>query len=489
MYLKGSFLTPIIYDAPHWSKPPLHFWLPMPLYKLFGNSFLLFGRLSVLLLSLACTFLISLWYERELKRNWIEAFFFLITPLYFIKYSRIFMMEMPLTLLSVLGSLYFYSFLTGPKSNKKTLLTAVFFTALSVLIKGPVSLLMIFPACFIFALLKKKKGLLDFISFSSLSVLLASLWFVLSIFKYGQSFIDYFFIRENLGKFTAKNYPISSVFQGLIIYSFPVNLFSFALLKKRHELKLNLVSKFLLLNFFFFFALWLLPKQKSHHYAIPSIPFLCLFLSYHFFSLQRGFRRKIFKLLNGFYTLVIVAAFLIGLFLFYFQDFLSFTNPKIYFSGAFACLGLWTYLQKKPLSKAYLLSFLLPFIILWQFILPLAFLPIVPNSMVRKIQESPQSEFFVSYRKPFFIFEAARKEGQIISRELLGDPRIKKNDFVFGPGSIQEASISSSKLDQFKTISEWYSWRRGVSPSAIYLALKNKNLRSIQTHYLLLQKI
>jgi 4-amino-4-deoxy-L-arabinose transferase-like glycosyltransferase len=483
MFQKGSYLTPIIYDAPHWSKPPLHFWLPMPLYKVFGESFLLLGRLSILLLSLICSFLISLWYEKELKRNWIEAFFFLVTPLYFIKYSRIFMMEMPLTYLSVLGSLYFYTYLKD--KTRKSLFIAVLFSGLSVLIKGPVSLLMIFPSAFIYSLLQKRNSFNRFFVFSLLTTLLGSLWFVLSIAKYGESFIDYFFIRENLGKFTAKSYPLRSVFQGLIIYSFPVNIFSIYLLKNRKTLNFNKTTQYLLLSFIFYFILWLLPKQKSHHYAVPSIPFLCILLSYYFFSLKKEVRLNALKTYRSINHFIIFFCLLIGSLLFYFKDFLSLSENSTYLSGSFACLGLWGYLQKRPINRAFLLSFLIPFILLWQFILPLAFLPIVPSKVASVLQKETQSRFFVSHRKPFFIFEAADKKGLIISAEVLSDPRINYGDFVFGSGP---PFNNTNANEGYRIVETWYSWKRGVGFSQALDALKQKDLRLIQTKYFLLRK-
>ena len=49
MFEAKSFLTPLIYGAPHWSKPPLQFWLPQPLYWLTSGDYLAMGRLSILL--------------------------------------------------------------------------------------------------------------------------------------------------------------------------------------------------------------------------------------------------------------------------------------------------------------------------------------------------------------------------------------------------------------------------------------------------------
>ncbi len=487
MYEAKSFLTPLIYGAPHWSKPPLQFWLPQPLYWLSDGNYLQMGRLSILLFSLVATIILSQWYERELKRNWYEAFAFLIIPIYFIKYSRIFMMEMTLTYLSTLGTLFYYSYLK--RGECKNLLWGSLFAGLSVLIKGPVSLAMIFPASFLFTVIKERK-LKPFVYFSALSVLIGSSWFIASYAKHGYAFIEYFFIRENLGKFTARNYPVSSVIKGLLIFTLPINLLIPYIIKghkKFSNLNLNKdLLAYLLLNFCFFYFLWFLPKQKSHHYAVPAIPLFLLMITYTFFQLPTAFKEKGLKFLDALQSLfVILGMLLVGL-LFYFKDSLHFTEGSQYLSGSFFITAIFFYSSRFKDLKIKLLRLLLPLILYWQFILPMGILPVVPDAALKNAQAHSQNKIFVDYRKPFFIEESLNREIDLIKDKNFNDAQISKGDLIY---TDLQSFQKNADIEHYKILSKWRVWIRGSSTKKIFSALKKQDLSSLQEYYILAERL
>ena len=105
MYNSSSFLTPLYRGANHWSKPPLHFWNAMPFYKLFGGASIFAARFSVAILSVWGLFLLSNFFYRQKNIKKYYSVFFFASTLGFFKYSRIYMMEIPLTLFTVLASL------------------------------------------------------------------------------------------------------------------------------------------------------------------------------------------------------------------------------------------------------------------------------------------------------------------------------------------------------------------------------------------------
>lgn len=484
MYEARDLLSPRIYGDFHWSKPPFQFWLPMPFYYLFGGSFLTWSRISILLFSLICTLLISFWYERELKRNWFEAFGFLLFPVYFIKYSRIFMMEMTLTYLTTLGILIFYSYLKRP--SIKLLLVGSLTCGLSVLVKGPVSLVMLTPPIFLYAWFYRNKDIKKPFFYLTFATLFGSLWFFLSYLKFGSEFFNYFFIRENLGKFAAKNYPISSVIQGLLIYSFPAILLLFPIFKEKKVVVLKDTKNiFLLLGFVFFYFLWFLPKQKSHHYAIPAIPLLLIFISYNFHQLKKASVMKYYKLLNAISSIIFTLGFLIVALTFYFEKDLNPHGMREYISGAFFCIAIWTYLKKRPIKKLKAIQYLIPMIFLWQFILPLGILPTVPNSVATKIQKTKRT--FVAYRKPFFIKEAVQKDVEFLPEGGLSSGKIQKGDLVY----IGRADIAKSltSYTNFRVLESWTVWKRGSKAKDILKAISNKNLSKLQEKFFLVEKI
>jgi len=479
MFNTKSFLTPLIYGEHHWSKPPLHFLFPMPFYALITNNYLFAARLSIAFLSLVLIGFISLWYQKELKRNWFEAFIFLVTPVYFFKYSRIFMMEMPLALLSTLGALYFYSYVKS--KNIKTLLWGSLITSLSVLIKGPVSLFLIAPGCFFYCL-KNKKGFAEFVKYFFIATFLSSIWFIASSFKHGLEFFNYFFIRENLGKFQSKSYPITSVIQGLLIFSFPVILYLPSILKNfKKTIFKNELLVFLILNFIFFYFLWFIPKQRSHHYAVPSIPIFLIFCSYCFFNLKEHLQVKLIKRTNFIYSLFIIflaTLILLGIYL----DIIS-IEKRAYLLGSFFITALW--FKKSFFIHKYskLLKPLVFTAFLWNFAAPLFYLPILPVATINKINSRPEQTLNINFRKPFFIEQQVNIKTQIIRSPQSDFKSLKTGDLLLAPVK----TISKHLKLGHKTLNTWRTWKRGAKASLITKALTSKKLELIQQNYALIQ--
>ncbi len=484
MFEAKSFLTPLIYGAPHWSKPPLQFWLPQPLYWLSNGNYLQMGRLSILLFSLFSSLLISRWYESELKRNWYECFAFLLIPIYFIKYSRIFMMEMTLTYLTTLGALYYFSYLK--KNTTRNLIIASLFAGLSVLIKGPVSLAMIFPGAFLYSVLRDRK-IKPFLYFSILSFLIGSSWFIASYLKHGFQFIEYFFIRENLGKFTARNYPITSVIQGLIIFSLPISLLLPFIWKGRKELSFKKESLIYIgLNFIFFYFLWFLPKQKSHHYAVPAIPLLLIFISYSFFQLPKQIRSHGLRFLEATHSFFVFFGMILVAILFYFKDSLNFTEGSHYISGCFFIVACFFYTARFRNMKLRLIRLILPIILFWQFILPMGILPVVPDHALSTIKEHSNNQLFVDYRKPFFIEESVNREIQLVKNHSIDSLAISSQDLLF---ISLENFNQFAQSNQYKILNKWKVWIRGSNSREIFSAIKNQNLSPLQEYYILAERL
>lgn len=478
MYEANSYLTPLIHGSHHWSKPPLHFLFPMPLVSTFFSNYLLAARLSIVVLSLCLTYMISLWYQKEFKRNWFEAFVFLTIPLYFFKYSRIFMMEMPLTLFATLASLYFFSY-TRSQNNKYLYLGSIM-AACSCLIKGPVSLLFIFASCGLYSLIHK--GLIKkLIFFVIISTILSSLWFLLSYARYGMEFFEYFFIRENIGKFHSKNYPITSVIQGLFIYTFPIIFLLIPTGKKIvKSLKNHHETLFLVINFTFFYFIWFLPKQKSHHYAVPAIPTLSLLICYHFNELSKQSIEYWHLILRTMYHfLVFFGLFIIGLLLIAMPQIIFDANP-LYLSGAFLIVALWA---KDFRDKHYnLAKFILPPLLIYNFIMPLLFLPVVPQTARSIIQQDNQAVVYSDFRKPFFVEQSINRKVKPVNMFQTRPHTLKHESFVVMP----EAKLWDG-APKYEIMAKWSIWRRSLKASDIYRSLKNSQLSELQERYILIR--
>mgnify|MGYP003665559157 CR=1 FL=1 len=477
-----DLLTPYIYGERHWSKPPLHFWLPLP-FSLFLDSFLLAARVSVLYFSIAMTLFITTLLPKNYIHSKLTFFLFLFSTVGFLKYTRIYMMEMPLLLLSTVGALGFYQ-ISKFQSHYKTFTLFVFLMASSMLIKGPVSFVMVFSGALLYSIVKGwsffKSIFMRSFGYFTLSLLVGSIWFFISYYNYGEEFFNYFFLRENAGKFSAQPYPLRRVFQGLIIFSLPWSLLFFFPKKLFSFIKESLNDdffKFCLCNFFAFFVLWLIPNQRSHHYAMPSLIFFLLIL-YPFF--HKFFSEISTKLLKSYHFLFLflitlvtfLSAYVFG-FTFLYENFWSFLF--IIFS-----VVLYFVFYKKQTKNIMLLKNILLISIVWCVLIPIFYLPIVPGSTIDLLQDK---KIGVNYRKPFFIEEQINKEVTILNdnntmqfldgTNLIILPYFKLN-IIKGARSV-------------RVVSRWKIWKRGLKVSDIYKSVSLNRQEDLYTAMVLVE--
>ncbi|MBL6988910.1 MAG: glycosyltransferase family 39 protein [Bacteriovoracaceae bacterium] len=502
MFNQSSFLTPIYKNGHHWSKPPLHFWLAMPLYKISGSTALIYPRMAMVLVSLVGLFMISRWSERNQHIPINTVLLFFASSLAFVKYSRIFMMEMPLMVFTVVASLKFYDHY---KTNKLfDLALAILFLTAATLIKGPVALVMCLGACGIFVIIKhitdEKSSIKPYIIFTSISILLSSLWFIISYINHGEEFFNTFFLKQNLGKFYTRRYSVRSVIQGLFFYSFPWSiLFPVTVIyffKKIKNVKNLLIIKeyemylFLLINFFIFFLLWFFPTQRSHHYALPSIPFFLLIILQVVYSTESPnsadkvltFSIKIFN------TVFAFMAFILGFFVLYITalipDFLLDTKAIVYTGIAVvlifanSSMYFWNYAKfYKALGAFLTMAFL------WIFYISIFYLPTVPTDVVSLIGKNQVA----SVRgRTYFLSEALGQNVQSISPMEIGNYLTKNpNNFVL----IRE---NAYKQHNFRGVSSvlqrWPVWKRRTKSRDFKKILSTNNLKPVQEYMLLLKK-
>lgn len=492
MAQQNSFLTPLFRGEPHWSKPPLHFWLPFPLYYLAPLETTTAARLAVLVFSLFSIAACAKWVERFFAIPKLTAALFFLSTIGFAKYSRIYMMEMPLALLSTLGALYLFAAIV--ESKNRDWILATLFCALSVLVKGPVSWVMIGISLFCFLFMRfrfhKKIPFKALFLFSIAVLFLGSLWFVACYIKYGQYFIDYFFLRENLGKFTSKSYPVRVVFQGLLIFSLPWSLY-LPLLFNRTSWKLRLNSQdaqfwprlFVIINFIVFFGLWLIPNQRSHHYSMPSIFFFLIILldtmKCHYRPI-RGWQANLSQLTSaGLFFLLLPVLFL------------SFAFPSLFESTShvfimtlaiiltiFAFLAFTRQLSLKTRALAALLCFGFT----WSFVTPLFILPTVPERVIKTIADR---DITVVYRKPYFIEEALERPAfSIISAQDIATKLERVPDLLFIPERVVSQYGLASKII---VLDRWRVWQKSRKMKHILGAINDNDLRQLQESLLLVQ--
>lgn len=474
-----SIMTPLHRGEPHWSKPPFVFWISFPFYWMLPIAHHTAARLSIILLTFLCTFL----FAKEVSRNNsfdVKALFVvLISSFGFFRYGKIYMMDIPLALLSSLSILYFYN--SQIHKNSRLLIWAILTLASSILVKGPISLVMIGLALVAFGLLNKENRQLSLLKNGMLYLTagsaLASIWFIICYFNHGQEFIDYFFLRENLGKFESKAYPIRKLFQGLLLYGLPWTFVTLLVPKELkqfdwHNLVKNRFNSFCLVTFLSFFFIWFIPTQRSHHYAIPALPFFLVLIFPLIHKFQEIFQRKLSVLIFAIFGIIGLA---IGI------NFIqSFSWQPIVVSLALLALIPLAFKVKND-TYAQGLIFLCGLSIIWSLLIPLFSLSKLPHRSAAQIK---QGKVYSVFKKNYY-FE------QVLDQSILG---LRENEVASHSKSqagyyiLTESFYNRIKgQSNLQILSKWPVWKRRVRWPAIKQALKSKDITTLQENYLLLQ--
>jgi 4-amino-4-deoxy-L-arabinose transferase-like glycosyltransferase len=484
-----SWLVPMYLKQPHWSKPPLHFWLPQPFFIITGGASIFLSRLSILISTIGLSFLIDRWAVKNLQFQKYLLFFVMLASVGFLKYGRIYMMEMPLCLLTAYGSLLFFDFLNDKKS--KTLFLAILVTAAANLIKGPVSFVMNFGGVFIFLAYEyykeKELPLKHFLFWTMGSVFIGSIWYLSCYLSFGSQFIDYFFLRENLGKFQSKSYPIRSVINGLLIFSLPWTFFIPVAFNKNLLSKLwsEKVNRFLIFHFIFFFILWMIPSQRSHHYAMPAQPFFLMILTLLVFRykdlaskkwLSLSFKGVIF--LFSFFTLLLLLSLL---FTEVRTDLISLFRVVIGISLLGFCLYS-LFKHRENLLRTATLSFLAMGYI-WILFAPVFYLPTIPTNVIDRVNKEQVS---VIFNKPYFLSELLGKDVRVLNPSLIqADRQNPKKHYIMSQLMYEQHHLKSF----LKIQSTWPIWRRGNKFKDIIHAFSEMSLVSLQQNMVLLRPL
>ena len=463
MYELGSYLTPMYRGEAHWSKPPLQFWLPMPLYALFGGFSLTLARLSMALTSIASTgFIFWLLKRQNITLIPVKVGIIFLSSFGILKFSRIFMMEVPLALLPLLGALAFYDYL---QSRSKLMWgLSILFIGLGGLVKGPVSLVMghaSLASFWLYHLKWRRKNIFNDVLLTIVcSLCVCSIWYLLCFQKHGMEFINYFFLRENLGKFgqSSSMSPLK-IIQGLVIYTFPwLHLIR---IKQFKQQLTNPLFVFLLIHFLIFFLIWFIPSQKSHHYAMPGFVFWLVILLIN----PRSFIRD--KLSRFLFWLEVTILLLLSFI------FLYFSNSVVELAIALIPVMLLLFSIHHHVSSY---GIGISFVILFTMISSRFYLPLIPNTGVEALLKQKHISVFYNDRRPFFLEERLGRKVKLYSKNS-----IVSGDYIVTPKN-RVKQLETSRLE---SLFSWEKWKRKVVLDDVMNALKQRNLKYLKSSYIL----
>ncbi len=218
MVQSGDWITPTYNGENRYDKPILFYWLMAASYKVFGiNEFAarLVSAVTGVLLSLS-VFLFLRQFHDERKAFYASLSLFL--SIFFLIYSHAAVTDMALTLFITLS---LFSFYLSLKKDRRYIYGFYFFSALAFLTKGLIGVVFPFGIGLIYLFitegLKAVRKLL--VPGAIILFLIVSLpWYVAEIMINGQEFIQNFFIKHHLMRYTG----VISGHRGPIFYYFPV---------------------------------------------------------------------------------------------------------------------------------------------------------------------------------------------------------------------------------------------------------------------------
>jgi len=379
-----SWMTAYIFGQPQFEKPIFLYWLLKLGFMIFGiNSFAarffpaLFGIIGII-----AVYLFGRIGFKDDKKAFISAIVLMTSGLY-LGLSRTVFTDLVFSVFILLSLLSFYWGFSFKNRKGAGILMFFVFSALAVLTKGPLGIIIPLLTAVIFLLIKKDiKFLLDrcFIWGFLLFSLISLPWYILMFKLYGNAFIHEFFYNdhyrriieaEHRGNDTWFFYPFSMI--GCI---FPWSIFLVAALfslPKYLKQKDNSFYVFLICLICVTFVVFQNAHSKLVSYIFPLFPALGLICGgYITDALARGEKNN--RLFRLFLSLSLLIIFLVPAALVIVSTwFKSRLHPYISSQSAinfmifvFLALGiamLYLFLRKKLLKSVYCLALFVPILI------------------------------------------------------------------------------------------------------------------------------
>ncbi len=340
MLERGDFIVPTFNYELRTDKPPLHYYFMMVSYKLFEvNEFSarffssVFGGLLVL---------ITYFFAKRYYGIYV-AFFSFLALISSLHMAVQFHMAVPDPYLIFWINASLFSFYIWFKEEKKLFLYLFYiFSALGVLTKGPVAVVLPFSIVLAFLFFTKKLSLLRKMKIPQgfLIILLIALpWYVLVWIKTDGQWVKEFIFKHNIHRFSAPMEGHGGIFLLTFIYIFigmlPFSVFLPQAVIKAYKEKFEDINLFLLLFLGIYAGFFALSKTKLPNYTVPVYPSIAILTGAYLFSLKDKIPRSVIWSLISFVAISILV--IVGLYI-------GIKNEKEIGDLAYLSLffGIWT---------------------------------------------------------------------------------------------------------------------------------------------------
>lgn len=284
----GDWITPKYNYINRYDKPALFYWLMASSYLIFGINEFAARFWSALLgvFLIAATFLFAKRIDEKIYG--LLSGFILATAIEIISLAHAAITDMTLTFF-IAASLYLF-FLAMEGQNKRLYLISYALMGLAVLTKGPIGIAIPAMTIIPYLILTKrfKETLREALLFSGAIIFLAIVlpWYILEIRANGWEYINAFFLKHNIQRFTSVNSghsgPIFYYIPVIFIGFFPWSAFlPYALYKltPRNLKELSLNDRLMLFSVIWFLAVFIffsLSRTKLPNYIASLFPPMAL---------------------------------------------------------------------------------------------------------------------------------------------------------------------------------------------------------------------
>jgi 4-amino-4-deoxy-L-arabinose transferase-like glycosyltransferase len=355
-----SWMTPILFDQPQFEKPILLYWLLRVAYLIFGvtSSSARFFPACFALLGVIGVYFFSKLIFKEEKKGFVSALVLLSSCLY-IGLARTVFTDMVFSVLIFFSLWSFYWGYLDERHKRTGIILFFIFSALAVLTKGPLGLVIPFLVVFVFLILLRrikfifcKDTIWGLLIFSAIALP----WYFFVSIKYGPSFTHEFFYNDHYRRLIAAEHSANNTwyFYPLTVIGcmFPWSIFTAVAIFYMFRRKNNADKSSLFLACWFMITLLVFQfaHSKLTSYIFPMFPALAMICGNFIYDslVQKERQRQFFvcSALTWFIALLILSGLLV--FGFKFSHYLSSLRPVYFFISAFI---LWLAIAGLALLK------------------------------------------------------------------------------------------------------------------------------------------
>jgi len=376
----NTWLTPYLFGAPQFEKPVLLYWLLRITFVIFGISSFsarFFPALFAAIGVIAVYFLSLLGFRNE-KKAFIVSLV-LMSSGFYVGLARTVFTDMVFSVFILLSLLSFFWGYSVEKNKGPGISLFFFFSALAVLTKGPLGILLPFLIVVSFLFIRKELKY-PFCKYSLwgifIFVAVAVPWYLFMINKYGSAFIGEFFYNDHFRRFIEAEhagndkwyfYPFATI--GCI---FPWSLYAVASLV---YLFLNLRKNALPIHVFLacwigiVFAVFQSAHSKLTSYVFPFFPALAMITGDFIYEkiTLKSYRRIFYGISLAMVFILMSLPLVLAVFLLKYPSYLSNRVPVYAFCLLFSIFiftVLFFILRRALLKAIYLFAFSIPVLLL-----------------------------------------------------------------------------------------------------------------------------